>query len=198
MLYCLALRTIQRNAQRVSLDGRQGERHVCPPIFDVDDIPAHLNVRKKRQGGLYLVVGNPTSAVKVHNSWSGSNGLLVLPDIQLQGSVVGISVDDIGGNSVLSLCYFSPGGDVYVCADCRTLWRETTATTSARIDFHTGLPPRKNRCLMLQKVRFTRQSLRSEGIALLLVEELRSPGNSGHTWGTLYREDLTTRHCCPW
>src|SRR5271166_7190485 len=70
------------------LHGCGRERNASHAVYNVDDIPAHLQIRQKEKCGASAIAEDPSTAVVIDQSRSGSFCILSLPYVELQGVIV--------------------------------------------------------------------------------------------------------------
>src|SRR6266496_23839 len=83
------------------LHGCWRERNVSHAVFNVDDIPAHLQIRQKEKCGASAIAEDPSTAVVIDQSRSGYFCILSLPHVEFQRVLVRYSVSNVRLNPVL-------------------------------------------------------------------------------------------------
>src|ERR1700722_20862917 len=91
-------------------DGGRCGRNIGHAIFDVDDVPASLKIRKQLRGGAGAVTEDPTAAVNVDHRGNRLFGGLIAPKVELELKIILGAVDDIGIDDVFVAGEFGPPG----------------------------------------------------------------------------------------
>src|ERR1700691_2375317 len=109
------------------LHGCGRERSTSHAVFNVDDVPAHLQIRQKEKCGASAVTEDPSTAVVIDQSRSGCFLVLSLPHIKLQRVIVSHSISNVRLNPVLLIDGGSPACSVGKC--CSSLLRKSREGT---------------------------------------------------------------------
>ena len=112
MLYCLAFLHCPPQSATAVLNGRGRERNASHAVFDIDDIPAHFQIRQKEKRSASAVAEDPATAVVVDQSRNRRLLVLSLPHVELQRVVVRHSICDVRLDPVLLIDRGSPPGGV--------------------------------------------------------------------------------------